>query len=90
MYKNAVNASLSTLKFVSDFFVTNKMFGKLDDVVFSNYDTVFVNSDYDNVTLFDDNMDLANVNRKIVVLGVIKALDWGNKTEISKELMFVE
>ena len=90
MCKNAVNASLSTLKFVSDFFVTNKMFGKLDDVVFSNYDTAFVNSDYDNVTLFDDNMDLANVDLKIVVLGVIKALDWGNKTEISKELMFVE
>ena len=90
MCKNTVNTSLSILKFVSDFFVTNKMFGKLDDVVFSNYDTVFVNSDYDNVTLFGDNMDLAIVDLKNVVLGVIKALDWGNKIEISKELMFAQ
>ena len=34
----AVDAYLPTLKFVSDWFVTNEMLERLDDVVFSNDD----------------------------------------------------
>ena len=45
---------LAALKFVPDWFITNKRFEKLDDVVFSNDDIVFVNTDSDNVTLFSD------------------------------------
>ena len=38
------------------------MLEKLDDVVFSNDDVVFVNADFDNVTLSSDDMGLINVN----------------------------
>ena len=43
MCDKPVDAFLSTLKFVSDWFVTNKMLQKLDDGLFSNDDIVFVN-----------------------------------------------
>lgn len=75
--KRVANACLSILKFVSDFFVTNKMFGKIDDAVFCNYDAIFVNSDYDNVTLFGNNVDLINVDLKNFGPGVIKRLGLG-------------
>ena len=52
MYDKAAHAFLSTLKFVFDWFVTNKMLEELNDVVFSNDDMVFFNADSDSVTFF--------------------------------------
>ena len=45
---------LPGLKFVPDWLITNKRLEKLDDVIFSNDDVVFVNTDSDNVTLFSN------------------------------------
>ena len=55
----AVNACLPALKFVPDWIFTNKMLQKLDDLVFSNYDIVFVNPDSD-VSFFSDDAGLVN------------------------------
>ena len=57
----AVDDFLPTLKFVPDWFVKNKMLEKLDDVVFSNDDIVFVNADSDNVTFLRDDMGLVSL-----------------------------
>ena len=45
----AVGTFPPTLKYVLDWFVTKRILGKLDDVVFSNDDMVFVNAQSDNV-----------------------------------------
>ena len=37
------------------------MLEKLDDVIFSNYDIVFINTDSDHVTSFSNDMGLVNV-----------------------------
>ena len=55
MCDKAVDAFLPTLKYVFDWFITNKMLEKLY-VVFSNNDIVFVDADSDFVTFFSDNM----------------------------------
>ena len=49
MCDKTVDACLRALKLVPDWFVSNKMLEKLDDVVFSNDDIVFVNENSDNV-----------------------------------------
>ena len=49
MCYKAVYTCLQALKFVADWFATDKMPKKLDDV-FSNDDITFVNTDSDNVT----------------------------------------
>ena len=43
MCNKAVDAFIPTLELVPDWFVTNKMLEKIDDVVFSNDDIVVVN-----------------------------------------------
>ena len=48
MCDKTVDACLRALKLVPDWFVSNKMLEKLDDVVFSNDDIVFVNENSDN------------------------------------------
>ena len=61
MYHKAVDVFLTTLKFVPDWFVTNKMLEKLGDVVFSKDDIVFVYENSDNVTFFSDDVGLNNM-----------------------------
>ena len=62
MYHKAVDVFLTTLKFVPDWFVTNKMLEKLGDVVFSKDDIVFVYENSDNVTFFSDDVGLNYIN----------------------------
>ena len=52
MCDKAGDACLPTLKFAPFWFVMNKMFEKLDDVVFSNDDLDFDDIDPDIVTFF--------------------------------------
>ena len=61
MCNRAVDVCLPLLKFVPDKFVTNKMINKLDDVVFSNDDRVFVNGGSDNDTFFSDDLGLNTI-----------------------------
>ena len=61
MHHKAVDVFLTTLKFVPDWFVTNKMLEKLGDVVFSKDDIVFVYENSDNVTFFSDDVGLNNM-----------------------------
>lgn len=60
MCDKSLDAFVPTLKFFLDWFVTNKMFQKLN-VILSNDDMLFVNVDSDNVTFFSHNMGLVNV-----------------------------
>ena len=67
MCDKAVDAFLSTLKFVPDWFVENEMLGKLENVLFSNDDTDLDVIDSDIVTFFShviglNNIDLNNIN----------------------------
>ena len=52
MCDKAVDEFLPALKFVPDWFVTNKILEKLNDVLFVNDDIIFINEDCDNVTFF--------------------------------------
>ena len=61
MRDNAADAFLWMLKFISDWFVTNKTVEKLGDIEFSSDDTVFDNVDSD-VTFFNDDMVLVNTD----------------------------
>ena len=61
MCDKPLDAFLPTLKFFLNWFVTNKMFEKLN-VVLSNDDVLFVNVDSDNVTFYSHNMGLVNVD----------------------------
>ena len=61
MYKEIVNAFLPLLKFVPDWFVSNKMPRNRGNAVSLNDDIVFVNADSDNFTFLSDDMGLANV-----------------------------
>ena len=54
--------SLPALKFVPDWFPTNKMTEKLDDSVFSNQYTVFGDIDSDIVTFFSNDIGLDSIN----------------------------
>ena len=72
---------LPVLKFVPDWVVTNKMIEKLDDVLFSNDDIVFVNEDPDNVIIFSDELGLntiyvnnINLDDDILVKMILKLL----------------
>ena len=62
MCDKTVDAFLPTLKCAPDWFVTNKKFEKLDDVLFSNDDIVFVIADSDNVIFFSENMGLSTID----------------------------
>ena len=50
MCNKAVDAFLVTLKFVPDWFLASKMIEKLDDGLFSNDNTIFVNEGSNYVT----------------------------------------
>ena len=60
MWDKGVDACLLILKFVTDWFVTNKVPTKLDDVVLSNGEST--DKDFDNNTFVSDNMDLNTVD----------------------------
>ena len=67
MCDKAVDAFLPKLKFVPDWFVTNKTLEKLDDVVAYNDDIDLDDIDFGTITLFSDDMglltkDLNNIN----------------------------
>ena len=67
MRDKAVDANLPTLKFVPDWFVTNKILEKLDDVAVCNDDIDLVDIDSRIVKFFSDDMglltkDLNNIN----------------------------
>ena len=52
------HAFIPALKFVPDWFFTNRMLEKLNYIVVSNDNIVFVNEDSDSVPFFSDDMDL--------------------------------
>ena len=63
----AVDFYLITLKFIADWFVTNKMLEKLDNSWFSNSDTFFHDVDSNIITFLTDDMgfnivDVNNIN----------------------------
>ena len=58
----AVAACLSALKFVHNWFVTNEVLEKLDNVVFSNDDIYLDDIDSDIVTFFSDGMGLVTID----------------------------
>ena len=60
MWDKGVDACLLILKFVTDWFVTNKVPTKLDDLVLSNGEST--DKDFDNNTFVSDNMDLNTVD----------------------------
>ena len=62
MCKEAATVFLKALKFAPNRFFTNKMLAKLDDVVSSNDDIVFVHTDFFNFTFFNDDMGLVNID----------------------------
>ena len=62
MCTKAVNACLLALKFFPDWFVTNKMLEKRDNVVFFNGDIDLDDIDSDIVTFFSDGMSLATID----------------------------
>ena len=62
MRDEAVDACLPALKFVSDWSVTNKMIEKHDNVVFSNGDIIFLDTDSDNATFFSDDIILNTID----------------------------
>ena len=62
MCDKAVDAFLSTLKFVPIWFVTSKTIKKIDDDLLSNDDIIFVNEDSINVTFVSDEMGILSVD----------------------------
>ena len=72
MYHKAVDIFLTILKFVPDWFVTNKMLEKLGDVVFSKDDIVFVYENSDNVTFFSMTWALIICTLIILILMMIR------------------
>ena len=68
MYKEAFDTCLPLLKFVPDWFVTNKILKDLHNTVFFNDIIVFVNEDSNNLTIFSDDMGLVYVGLNNVSL----------------------
>ena len=62
MCDKAVDACLPALKFVTDWFITNRILEKLDNVIFSNYDKDIDDVNSDIIAFFSDGMVLATVN----------------------------
>ena len=62
MCDKTVDAFMSALKFVPDWFVTNKVIEKLDNAVFSNDDIVSGELDSEIVTFFSNNVGLNIIN----------------------------
>ena len=73
MCHKVVDACLIALKFVPDWYVTNKILNILDNAVFLNGDIVFVNADSDNVTTFSNGLGLVivglnNISKMMIIL----------------------
>ena len=79
MCGKAVDACLPTLKFVPDWFITNKILEKVDNLVFCNDDIDFDDIDPDIVTLFNDDMGLATIDLNDINLDYDK-FDEGDPT----------
>ena len=62
IYNKAVDTCLLTLKFIPDWFVTNKIFEKLDNVIFFNDYIDLDDMDSDIVTSFSDGMSLVTID----------------------------
>ena len=63
-----VDALLATLKFVSNYTVTNEILETLNNTVFSNDDIVFADADYDFAKFFSDDMGLNAINLNNIIL----------------------
>ena len=68
MCDKAVDACLSALKFVPDWFVTSKMLEILDNVVLSNDDIDLDYTDSDVVTFCSDGMDINTIDLNNITL----------------------
>ena len=62
MCGKTVDSYLLALKFVPNWFVTNKMIDKLDNAIFSIDDTVFGDIDFDIVTSFRSDKGLNSIS----------------------------
>ena len=56
------NDSHSALSFAPDWFVTNKMIRELHEALFANYDILFFDEDFGNITLFANKMDILSTD----------------------------
>ena len=72
---------MPALKFVRDWFVTNKMLEKRGNAVFSNEDTFFINKDSDNVTFLGNDIGL-NTDLILTLMTIIL-------TMMTLELLFM-
>ena len=99
MCDKAVDDFLPALKFVPDWFVTNKMLEKLDDTLFANDDIIFINEGSNNVKFFGGeigilSVDLDKTNLNDVnfdednpeTISHVRLLAWRNKFEKHKAL----
>ena len=68
MCDKAIDAFLSTLKFVPYWFVMNKMLEKLDNVEFYNDDIDLDDIDSNNVTFFSDGIRLFTIDLNYINL----------------------
>ena len=64
MWDKAIGFNLIILKFVSDWFVTNKMLEKLDDYLFCNDDIFFHDADSNIITFLIDDINTKGFNTK--------------------------
>ena len=67
MCNKAVDNCLAALKFVPDWFVTNKLIKKLSTALYADENKLYFNEDSDNVTFICNetgifNLDLNNIN----------------------------
>ena len=62
MSDEAVDDCLSTLQFVSDWFITSKMLKKLDDALIANDDMSFFDKNFGNVTFLANKMGILCVD----------------------------
>ena len=99
MCDKAVDDFLPALKFVPDWFVTNKMLEKLDDTLFANDDVIFINEGSNNVKFFGGeigilsvDLDKTNLNDVSIdednpeTISHVSLLAWRNKFEKHKAL----
>ena len=62
MSNTAVDDFLPTLKFVPDWFVTNKMPERVHDTLLANDDILFFDEDFSNITFFGDEIGIFSVD----------------------------
>ena len=62
MCNKPVDSYLLALKFLPDWFVTNKIIKKLDNAVFFNVDIIFGDIDFNTFTFFSNDIGLNSIN----------------------------